>query len=276
MLNNLLIEEHIKNALLEDIGFEDISTEAIISDDKIVTAYLRTRDDGVFCGTQIVEKVYKLLSDKAQIKFYKQDGDEIKKGDTIAEITAPARCILTGERVSLNYVRHLSGIATETAKYKRAMNNPNVILTDTRKTTPGLRVFEKYAVKTGGGIPHRFNLSDCVMIKDNHIECAGSVTKAIETVKKYTSHSHKIEIECENLEQIKEALACGVDIIMLDNMPIPQMEEAIELINKRAIVEVSGKVTIETIADIAAINPDVISTSAIHSGIKHLDLGLDM
>lgn len=276
MLNNLLIEEHIKNALKEDIGFEDISTEAIISDDMMVTAYLRTRDDGVFCGAQIVEKVFKLLSDRAQVIFFKQDGDEIQKGDVIAEITAPARCVLTGERVSLNYVRHLSGIATETARYKKAMNNPNVILTDTRKTTPGLRVFEKYAVKTGGGIPHRFNLSDCVMIKDNHIECAGSVTNAIKTVKKYTSHAHKIEIECENLEQIKEALECGVDIIMLDNMPIPEMKEAIALINKRAIVEVSGKVTIDTIADIAAINPDVISTSAIHSGIKHLDLGLDM
>ncbi len=276
MLNNILVEDHIKNALKEDIGFEDVSTEAIISEDKIITAYLRTRDDGIFCGQQVVEKVFKLLSDKTEIIFEKKDGEEIKKGDTIAIIKAPARCVLSGERVALNYARHMSGIATETARYRKAMKNDKVILTDTRKTTPGLRVFEKYAVKTGGGIPHRFNLSDCVMIKDNHIEYAGSVTKAIETVKKYTSHAHKIEIECENTEQVKEALKCGVDIIMLDNMPIDKMKEAIKLIDKKAITEVSGKVTIDTIADIASINPDVISTSAIHSGVKNLDLGLDM
>lgn len=275
MLNDFLVEEHVKNALKEDIGFQDVSTEALM-DDKIVTAYLNTRADGVVCGLSVVKKVFELLSKEAKITFEKKDGDVIKKGDLLATITAPQKCVLTGERTALNYIRYMSGIATETAKYIKAMNNPNVRLTDTRKTIPGFRMFEKYSVRTGGGVPHRYNLSDCIMIKDNHIECAGSVTKAIELAKKYNSHAHKIEIECENESQIKEALSCGVDIIMLDNMPIEEMKKAIDLIDKKAIVEVSGRVTIETIGDIAAINPDVISTSAIHSGVKPLDIGLDM
>lgn len=276
MLNDLLIEEQIRNALKEDIGFSDITTEALVPSDKFVTAYMKTRVDGVLCGTSIVKKVFELLSDKAKITFSKKDGDVLKAGDVIAIITAPARCILTGERVALNFVRQMSGIATETAKYIKAMNNPNVRLTDTRKTTPGFRVFEKYAVRTGGGVPHRYNLSDCIMIKDNHIECAGSVGKALELVKASNSHAHKIEIECDTIDQVKEVLKYGADIIMLDNMPIEIMKDAIALINKQAIVEVSGNVTLDTIADIAAINPDVISTSAIHSGVKPLDIGLDM
>ncbi|MCR5261344.1 MAG: carboxylating nicotinate-nucleotide diphosphorylase [Candidatus Gastranaerophilales bacterium] len=275
MLNDFLVEEHVKNALKEDIGFQDVSTEALM-DDKEVTAYFKTRADGVVCGLSVVKKVFELLSKDAKVTFNKKDGDKIRKGDLLATVTAPQKCVLTGERTALNYIRYMSGIATETARYIDAMNNPNVRLTDTRKTIPGFRMFEKYSVRTGGGVPHRYNLSDCIMIKDNHIECAGSVTKAIELAKKYNSHAHKIEIECENEEQIKEALKCGVDIIMLDNMPIDEMKKAIALINKQAIVEVSGNVTIETIGKIAAINPDVISTSAIHSGVKPLDIGLDM
>lgn len=275
MLNDFLVEEHVKSALKEDIGFQDVSTEALM-EDKIVTAYLKTRVDGIICGQTVVKKVFELLSKDAKVILHKQDGEQIKAGDLLATITASAKCVLTGERTALNYVRYMSGISTETAKYIKAMNNPNVRLTDTRKTIPGFRMFEKYSVRTGGGIPHRYNLSDCIMIKDNHIECAGSVTNAINLAKKYNSHAHKIEIECENEAQIKEALECGVDIIMLDNIPIPEMKKAIEIINKRATVEVSGNVTIDTIADIAAINPDVISTSAIHSGVKPLDIGLDM
>lgn len=275
MLNNFLVEQHVKNALMEDIGFQDISTEALMQD-KMVTAYFKTRADGVFCGEQVVRTVFELLSKNVNFEFHKHDGDILKAGDKIATVTAPVKCMLTAERTALNYIRTMSGIATETAKYIKAMNNPKVKLADTRKTIPGFRMFEKYSVRTGGGTPHRYNLSDCIMIKDNHIECAGSVTKAVELAKAYNSHSHKIEIECENHEQIKEALACGVDIIMLDNMPIPVMEEAIKLIDGRAIVEVSGNVTINNISEIAAINPDVISTSAIHSGVKPLDIGLDM
>lgn len=275
MLNDFLVEEHVKNALKEDIGFQDISTEALM-EDKIVTAYFNTRADGIVCGLGVVKKVFELLSKDAKVTFAKKDGDEIKKGELLATVTASVKCVLTGERTALNYIRYMSGIATETARYIKAMDNPKVRLTDTRKTIPGFRMFEKYSVRTGGGVPHRYNLSDCIMIKDNHIECAGSISKALEAAQKYNSHAHKIEIECENLEQVKEAANCGADIIMLDNMPVDIMKEAIKIIDKRAIVEVSGNVTIETIKDIAAINPDVISTSAIHSGVKPLDIGLDM
>ncbi len=276
MLNNLLIEEAIKNALKEDIGFVDVTTESLIKEEKFITAYLKTRVDGIFCGKEVIKKVFTLLSDKVKFSFEKEDGEEIKKGDIIAVIAAPARCILTGERVALNFVRIMSGIATETAKYKKAMNNPKVMLADTRKTTPNFRIFEKYSVLQGGGTPHRFNLSDCIMIKDNHIETCGTITKAVERAKAYNTHAHKIEVECDTLEQVQEAVKCGVDIIMLDNMSIDTMKEAIKIVNKQAIIEVSGNVTLETIADIAAINPDVISTSAIHSGVKPLDIGLDM
>ena len=167
MLNDFLVEEHDKSALKEDIGFQDVSTEALM-EDKIVTAYLKTRVDGIICGQTVVKKVFELLSKDAKVILHKQDGEQIKAGDLLATITASAKCVLTGERTALNYVRYMSGISTETAKYIKAMNNPNVRLTDTRKTIPGFRMFEKYSVRTGGGIPHRYNLSDCIMIKDNH------------------------------------------------------------------------------------------------------------
>lgn len=276
MLSDILLEEHVKNALKEDVGFSDLTTDLIFDENKTVTAYMNTREEGILCGTQAVKKVFEVLSGEAKVKFFKKDGDILKKGDKIAEITAPERALLTGERVSLNYVRQMSGIATETAKYVKKMNNPNVKLADTRKTTPGFRMFEKYSVSVGGGYPHRFNLSDCVMIKDNHIECAGSITNAVNKIKSKLSHAYKIEVECENENQVQEALNVGVDIIMLDNMDIPNMEKCIKLINHRAIVEISGNVKLDTIGEIAKVNPDVISTSAIHSGVKPLDIGLDM
>ena len=276
MLSDILLEEHVKNALKEDIGYSDITTDLIFTENKTVTAYMNTREEGILCGTQAVKKVFELLSKDAKVTFYKKDGDKLNKGDKIAEIQAPERALLSGERVALNYVRQMSGIATETAKYVKQMNNPKVKLADTRKTTPGFRMFEKYSVSTGGGHPHRFNLSDCVMIKDNHIECAGSITNAVNKVKEKLSHAYKIEVECETIKQVQEALNVGVDIIMLDNMDISDMEKCIKLIDHRAIVEVSGNVKLNTIEAIAKVNPDIISTSAIHSGVKPLDIGLDM
>lgn len=276
MLSDILLEEHVRNALKEDVGFSDLTTDLIFDENKTVTAYMNTREDGILCGTQAVKKVFEILSKEAKVKFFKKDGDVLQKGDKIAEITAPERALLTGERVSLNYVRQMSGIATETAKYIKKMNNPNVKLADTRKTTPCFRMFEKYSVSVGGGHPHRFNLSDCVMIKDNHIECAGSITNAVNKIRTKLSHAYKIEVECENEQQVQEALNVGVDIIMLDNMDIPNMEKCIKLINHRAIVEISGNVKLNTIEEIAKVNPDIISTSAIHSGVKPLDIGLDM
>ena len=219
--------------------------------------------------------VFKILSPSINIKFYFNDGDVIKKGDKIADIEGPARYILMGERTALNYVQRMSGIATETNKYQKAVGEYKARIVDTRKTTPGFRAFEKYSVKTGGGSLHRFNLSDCAMIKDNHIKYAGSLTKAVEKLRQHISHAHKIEVECDTLEQVQEAINCKADIIMLDNMTNEQIKNAVQLINKRAIVEASGNVNLDTLRDIAKTGVDIISSSAIVAKAPTLDLGLD-
>ncbi len=276
LLHDFIVEEHIKNALKEDIGFGDITTDFLYSKNDSITARLNTREDGVVCGLDIFKKVFKILSDEVKITVNFEDGDNVKKGETIAVITGPARAILTGERTALNYMQRMSGIATETRKYQEAIKPFSARITDTRKNTPGFRMFEKYAVMTGGARLHRFNLSDCVMIKDNHIKHAGSITKAIELLRINNSHAHKIEVECDTYEQVCEALESGCDIIMLDNMTIPEMKKCVETINKRAIVEASGNVKINTVNEIASTGVDVISTSAIVAQAHVLDLGLDI
>ena len=276
MLNKFFIEEHVKNALQEDIGFGDITTDYLTEEDDTMSCTLNTRVDGIFCGRDVFEIVFKVLSDKIQIKFYFKDGDVIKKGDKIADISGSARYILMGERTALNYVQRMSGIATETHKYQSAIGEYKAKIVDTRKTTPCFRAFEKYSVKVGGGALHRFNLSDCAMIKDNHIKFAGSLTNAVNKLKQNISHAHKIEVECDNIAQVKEALACGVDIIMLDNMTLDQMRECVKLINGKAVVEASGNVNLTTIHDIASTGVDIISSSAIVAKAPTLDLGLDM
>lgn len=276
MLNRFFIEEHVKRALEEDIGFGDITTDYLTTEEDTMSCVLNTRVDGIFCGKNVFETVFKILSPDIEIKFYFNDGDEIKKGDKIADIKGPARYILMGERTALNYVQRMSGISTETNKYQKAIGEYKAKIVDTRKTTPCFRAFEKYAVKAGGGALHRFNLSDCVMIKDNHIKFSGSLTKAVNRLKQEISHAHKIEVECDTIEQVKEALACGVDIIMLDNMTLDQMREGVNLINGRAVVEASGRVDINTVKSIASTGVDIISSSAIVAKAPTLDLGLDM
>lgn len=276
MLNNFFIEEHVKNALQEDIGFGDITTDYLTNEEDRMSCVLNTRVDGIFCGKNVFEMVFKVLSPSINIKFYFNDGDVIKKGDKIADIEGPARYILMGERTALNYAQRMSGIATETNKYQKAVGEYKARIVDTRKTTPGFRAFEKYSVKAGGGSLHRFNLSDCAMIKDNHIKYAGSLTKAVEKLRKHISHAHKIEVECDTIEQVKEAVNCGADIIMLDNMSLDTMRECVKLINGKAIVEASGNVNLNTVHDIAATGVDIISSSAIVAKAPTLDLGLDM
>ena len=276
MLNNFFIEEHVKNALQEDIGFGDITTDYLTNEDDRMSCVLNTRVDGIFCGKNVFEMVFKILSPSINIKFYFNDGDVIKKGDKIADIEGPARYILMGERTALNYIQRMSGIATETNKYQKAVGEFKARIVDTRKTTPGFRAFEKYSVKTGGGSLHRFNLSDCAMIKDNHIKYAGSLTKAVEKLRQHISHAHKIEVECDTIEQVKEAVNCGADIIMLDNMSLDTMRECVKLINGKAIVEASGNVNLNTVHDIASTGVDIISSSAIVAKAPTLDLGLDM
>lgn len=276
MLNKFFIEEHVKNALQEDIGFGDITTDYLTNEEDRMSCVLNTRVDGIFCGKNVFEMVFKILSPSINIKFYFNDGDEIKKGDKIADIEGPARYILMGERTALNYVQRMSGIATETNKYQKAVGEYKARIVDTRKTTPGFRAFEKYSVKTGGGSLHRFNLSDCAMIKDNHIKYAGSLTKAVEKLRQHISHAHKIEVECDTVEQVKEAVNCGADIIMLDNMSLDTMRECVKLIDGKAIVEASGNVNLNTVHDIASTGVDIISSSAIVAKAPTLDLGLDM
>lgn len=276
LLHDFMVKEHVKKALEEDIGFGDITTDYLIPGDAVISAKLNTRQDGILCGIDIVEAVFEILSKDVKVQKKFKDGDEIKKGDTLAIIEGPARAVLTGERTALNYIQRLSGIATETKKYQDAIGDNKARITDTRKTTPGFRMFEKYAVFTGGARLHRFNLSDCVMIKDNHIQFAGSITNAVNKIREHLSHTHKIEVECDTIEQVKEAIEVKADIIMLDNMNCELMEKCVALINGRALTEASGNVTIDTISSIARTGVDVISSSAIVAKAKTLDIALDM
>ena len=276
MLCNLYVEDHVKHALMEDIGFGDVTTESIVGEDKIFEASLVSRCEGVICGLEVFKTVFKILSDKVKVELLFKDGDKIKKGDVLATLTGPGKYLLLGERVSLNYIQRMSGIATETHKYQTAIGDLPCKIVDTRKTTPNFRAFEKYSVKVGGGALHRFNLSDCAMIKDNHIQVAGSVTNAVKMVKANLSHAHKVELECDTLDQVKEALPLGVDIIMLDNMDLETMKTAVKLIDHKAIVEASGNVRLETVRAIAECGVDIISSSAIVAKAPTLDIALDM
>lgn len=276
MLSNFYVKDHVKSALQEDIGFGDITTENLATENDFLKGALNTRNDGILCGIDVFKTVYEILSPDVKIKFYFKDGDKIKKGDKIADIEGPAKYLLMGERVALNYIQRMSGIATETRKYQDAIGNYPARIVDTRKTTPNFRAFEKYSVKVGGGTLHRFNLSDCAMIKDNHIRLAGSITNAVKKLRENISHAHKIEVECDTLEQVQEALNTNVDIIMLDNMDIETMKKACEIINHKAIVEASGNVNLQTVETIASVGVDIISSSAIVAKANTLDLALDI
>ena len=225
LLHNFIIEEHVKNSLKEDIGFGDITTDFLYNESDDLTAQLNTREDTVVCGIDVFKLVFSILSDEVKVKTFCNDGDYVKAGTKLAELKGPARAILIGERTALNYMQRMSGIATQTRKYQEAIAPYQAFVTDTRKNTPGFRMFEKYSVMVGGAKLHRFNLSDCVMIKDNHIKHAGSITAAVNLVKKNLSHAHKIEVECDTFDQVKEALSSSCDIIMLDNMTIPDMKK---------------------------------------------------
>lgn len=270
------MEEHVKSALIEDIGYGDITTENLAEKTDRLEGYLNTRNNGILCGVDVFKTVYKMLSDDIEIEFHFKEGDEIKKGDRLATLKGPAKELLMGERLSLNYIQRMSGIATETRKYQDAIGEYKAKIVDTRKTTPNFRMFEKHAVKTGGGALHRFNLSDCAMIKDNHIRLAGSITNAVEKLRKNLSHAHKIEVECDTIEQVEEALKCKADIIMLDNMSIDVMKTAVKMINNMAVIEASGNVNLSTVRGIASTGVDIISSSAIVAKAPALDIALDM
>ncbi len=278
-LDNFLIDNFIISALKEDMYYGDITTDSICAslDDPQFKVYLVARSNGVMAGRQVFERVFELLAqEKVNVEFYFNDGDEFAAGDKLAKIKGDARYILTGERLALNFIQKMSGIATYTRKFQDKISKYNVRIVDTRKNTPNFRLFEKYSVRVGCHHLHRFSLSDSVMLKDNHIALyGGSITKAVNEVRKVLSHVHKIEVECDTIEQVKEALNNNVEIIMLDNMSLDDMKKCVELIDKKAIIEASGCITLDNIEQIAQIGVDVISTSAIIMRAHSIDLGFD-
>lgn len=270
----LNMDPAILTALREDVTSEDVSTNAIMREPKEGRADLICKQDGVICGLDVFARVFELLESGAHFQTTYRDGDPVKKGDLIGVIYADIRTLLTGERTALNFLQRMSGIATNTRKMVDILEGKHTKLLDTRKTTPGLRIFEKYAVRCGGAINHRYNLSDCVMMKDNHIGAAGSITKAVQMARDYVSFVTKIEVECETLDMVREAADCGADIIMLDNMDNETMREAVAIINGRAVTECSGNVTAERLLEIADIGVDFVSSGALTYASPAMDISL--
>ncbi len=277
-MNNITMklnaDDLILNALKEDITSEDISTNSVMSHYQLGEVELICKQDGVIAGLDVFKRVFELLDDKTEVIFTCKDGDVVKKGQKLGIIRGDIRVLLSGERTALNYLQRMSGIATYTRAIADMLKGSKTKLLDTRKTTPGMRIFEKYAVKVGGGCNHRYNLSDGILLKDNHIGAAGGVKEAIRMAKEYAPFVRKIEIEVENLEMLKEALDCGADIVMLDNMNVEDMKEAVKLAAGRAETECSGNVTKENIAKLVDIGVDYISSGALTHSSPILDLSL--
>lgn len=278
MNNNITMtlnaDELIKSALREDISSEDVSTNAVMPCYQEGTVNLIAKQDGIICGLYVFKRVFELLDENVRVEFFFKDGDKVKNMDLVATVTGDIRVLLSGERTALNYLQRMSGIATYTSEVAQLFEGSKTKLLDTRKTTPNMRIFEKYAVKVGGGHNHRYNLSDGVLLKDNHIGAAGSVEKAVKMAKEYAPFVRKIEVEVETLEMVKEAVEAGADIIMLDNMSVDMMKEAIKIIDGRAETECSGNVTKENVAKLTDIGVDYISSGALTHSAPILDLSL--
>lgn len=270
----LQAEPLILMALREDITSEDVSTNAIMPEECQGEVELICKQDGVIAGLDVFARTFTLLDDKTWFEFFAKDGDKVQKGQVIAKVIGNIRVLLSGERVALNYLQRMSGIATYTRRVAQLLEETQITLLDTRKTTPNMRVFEKYAVTVGGGKNHRYNLSDGILLKDNHINAAGSVKKAIELAKAYAPFVRKIEVETENLDMVQEAIDAGADIIMLDNMSHDMMKQAVKIIAGRAETECSGNVTAENIAGLADVGIDYISSGALTHSAPILDLSL--
>ena len=277
-MNNITMllnaDELIKLALREDISSEDVTTNAVMRTYQKGEVELICKQDGIIAGLEVFKRVFELLDAKTQVEFYAKDGEEVKNGQLIGKVTGDIRVLLSGERTALNYLQRMSGIATYTNSIAKLLEGSKTKLLDTRKTTPNKRIFEKYAVRAGGGFNHRYNLSDGVLLKDNHIGAAGGVKEAIQMAKEYAPFVRKIEVETENLDMVKEAVEAGADIIMLDNMTADEMKEAIKIIDGRAETECSGNVTRENIARVIDLGVDYISSGALTHSAPILDLSL--
>ena len=275
-LNKKKVLEIIDNAINEDIWTGDITTEAVVNEDCMGEGILLAKESGVIAGLEVAKLVFQSIDNEIKFQSLAAEGDYVKSGTEIAQVRGKAKSILTAERLALNFLQRMSGIATKTAKYKELVGDYDVRIVDTRKTTPGLRILEKYAVQVGGGDNHRLGLYDAVMIKDNHISAAGGIKEAVEKARTNVPHTMKIEVETESLDEVKEAVAVNADIIMLDNMSTGLMKEAVELVDNQTIVEASGGITAATIKEVAATGVDVISLGTLTHTIKSLDINLDL
>ena len=271
---DLHVDHLITEALREDISSEDVTTNSVMKEAVMGEVELLCKQDGIIAGLDVFERVFYLLDADTKVEFFCKDGDEVKNGQLMAKVRGDIRVLLSGERVALNYLQRMSGIATYTKSVSKLLEGTKTKLLDTRKTTPNMRIFEKYAVRVGGGYNHRYNLSDGVLLKDNHIGAAGSVTKAVQMAKEYAPFVRKIEVEVENLDMVKEAVEAGADIIMLDNMSAEDMKKAIEIIDGRAETECSGNVTKENIGNVTAVGVDYISSGALTHSAPILDISL--
>ncbi|ABR46262.1 nicotinate-nucleotide pyrophosphorylase [Alkaliphilus metalliredigens QYMF] len=276
MYNHLLIEDIIKNALIEDMNYGDITTDALVDGDKTGIAIITAKEEGVIAGTSIVEMVFKLVDQTLYVTNLKQDGEKVNTGDNMIEVDGNIKSILKGERIALNFMQRMSGIATTAREFADRVEGFNTKIVDTRKTTPGLRSLEKYAVKVGGCYNHRFNLSDAVLIKDNHIKAVGGITEAVKRCRVQIPHTAKIEVEVESLEQLEEAIEVKADIIMLDNMTVEMMKEAVQRTKGRALLEASGNMTKEKIKEVAATGVDFISVGLLTHSVKAMDISLNI
>ncbi|HSV88734.1 MAG TPA: carboxylating nicotinate-nucleotide diphosphorylase [Bacteroidales bacterium] len=271
---NFNTEKLIAIAIEEDIGTGDITTNSIIPSDATLTGQFIAREEGMVCGLGVVKRIFEIIDPLVEFTPKIQDGMHVVPQQVLADICGPARAILTGERVSLNFLQHLSGIATKTARIIESVSGTGIRILDTRKTIPGLRWLEKYAVRTGGGLNHRMNLSDGIMIKNNHIKAAGSITLAMEQARLNAPPTLKIEVEVESMEQVQEAINAGADIIMLDNMDLVTMRQAVKKINGRALIEASGNMINKNLSDVAKTGVDMISIGGLTHSVKALDISL--
>ncbi len=273
-LPQFITDEIIERALREDINYVDAATDYLLDDDDVSTARFVAKASGILCGIDIAVRVFEMLDKDIQVQINIKDGGKVEKGDVIAVVTGKTKAILKAERTSLNILQHMSGIATETAKYAECCKGTRAHVTETRKTLPGLRAIEKYAVTVGGGKNHRYNLSDGAMLKDNHIDAYGSITKAVEALRSKMGHMIKIEVEVRNEEELREALSCNADVIMLDNMTCEQMKKCVEIADGKAVLEASGNVTLDNMAEVAATGVDIVSVGALTHSVKAFDISL--
>lgn len=273
-LPQFYVDDLIKRAITEDINYVDVTTDYLVDENDTTTAKFVSKDEGVIAGLEVALRVFTLLDDTTAFEIYKHDGDAVQKGDIIARISGKTRALLKGERTALNLLQHMSGIASMTNRCVKLVEGTNASITDTRKTLPGLRPLQKYAVICGGGKNHRYNLSDGAMLKDNHIDAYGSLTGAVNALRKKIGHMVKIEVETRTLEELDEALAAGADVIMLDNMDYDTMKEAVRRTNGRALLEASGNVTQENIRKVAECGVDIISLGALTHSVKCFDVSM--